>query len=215
MKKILVSALLSLALATPVLADDFLEAYRGTLSLGNRPDITTLKVKLGGSTVGTFSADGLHAKKTIFTPAMVGRAGSVAGWTIPTTAAGFTNTMLVGLPASQSSSTLIIPITGLQEGDRMISYTIRGQIESAGGSVTLAGQMRRITAVASDPVDANVGAITSVVVTADTVLAATHTFASPLVYEAPAAYFAYLTGTTAASTDIQLFGVDVVIEPAA
>lgn len=140
-----------------------------------------------------------------------GKAGATAGWAQPTAHASFTNTSVAGLPASQTASTWVIPVSGLKVGDIITDFSVQAQIESAGGTVTLDADLRKITNVAANPTDASLGTITQVAVTADTKVASSKTLATPEVVAADEAYYILLTGTTAASTDIQLSGCTVTI----
>lgn len=137
--------------------------------------------------------------------AKVGASG--AGWVVDdaTNRAG-----LAKLPASQTAEELVVKVTGLYVGQVITGYTVRGQIESSGGAVTLDAELRRITVAAGNLADAAVtsGAITQVSVTADTAVAAEVTGLSETV-AAGVSYYLLLTGTTAAATDIDLASIDV------
>jgi hypothetical protein len=134
------------------------------------------------------------------------KAGATAGWTV----AGATNLMEATLAASQTGSTLVIPVVGLKVGDTITAFKIAAQIESAGGAVTLDADLRKLTNAAGDPVDASVGAITQVSVTADTASAASKTGLSEVV-AADEWFYILVTATTAASTDIRLLGATVTV----
>ena len=138
-----------------------------------------------------------------------GRAGATAGWASPSAHSGFTNAGIVGLPASQTASTWVIPIDGLEVGDVITSFSVVAQVESAGGAVTLDADLRKFTNAAANATDASVGAITQVAVTADTAVADSKTFAAAETVSAIESYYVLLTGTTAASTDVQLMGIVV------
>lgn len=127
------------------------------------------------------------------------RAGSGAGFTV----AGNTGAAL--LPASQTAATLVIPISGLNVDDIITGFTLVGQIESAGNTVTVDANLRKITAAAADPIDASVGAITQVSVTADTKMEAAKSGLSETV-AADTQYYILVTSTTLGSTDLQVLG---------
>lgn len=154
-----------------------------------KPDADTLKVDPGGSFV--------RAVQKFFNGGM--RVGAGAGFTL----AG--NTIAALLPASQTAAKLVIPLPGLRPGDTITKFKILAQIESAGGTVTLDADLRKLTNAAADPVDASVGAITQVSVTADTAVAAEKGSLTEVV-AADASYYILVTGTTAASTDVQVLG---------
>ena len=144
-------------------------------------------------------------------PAGAGKAGATAGWAFPSAHSGFTNSGVVGLPASQTASTWVIPVQGLKVGDTITDFKVSAQIESAGGTVTLDADLRKLTAVAADVTDASVGAITQVSVTADTKVSSSKTLATPEVVAADEEFYILLTGTTAASTDVQLLGATITV----
>jgi len=149
---------------------------------------------------------GVPGVKTLFVPAGIGRAGTTAGWTNTGT-----NINEATMAAGGTASTFTIPITGLEVGDTIESYKVIGQVESAGGAVTLDADLRTLTNAAGDPVDASIGAITQVAVTADTAVASAKTLATASLVATGTSYYVLLTGTTAGSTDVRLLGVEVVV----
>lgn len=125
--------------------------------------------------------------------------------------------LLATLPASQSASTLVIPISGLKVGDTITSFHLVGQIESAGGTVTVDADLRKLTAAAADVTDASIGAITQLSVIADTVMSSANTAKTLATAEVVAegeTFYILVTATTAGSTDIALQGVAVVVTEA-
>lgn len=141
----------------------------------------------------------------------LGFVGATAGWAKPSAHSGFTNSAIVGLPASQTASTFVIPLTELKVGDTITAFKIEAQIESAGGAVTLDADLRKVTNAAANATDASIGAITQVSVTADTKSEASKTLTTPEVVAADEQYYVLLTGTTAAATDIQLLGITLTV----
>lgn len=143
----------------------------------------------------------------------LGKVGATTGWV---SGGGAVNTGLAGtLIASQTNSTLVIPITGLKEGDTIIGFHLIGQIESAGGSVTLNADLRKHAALAADPSDASLGAIAALVVTADAKVDDTNAkklLDAPEVVGRDETFYVLLTGTTAAATDIALMGIAVLVQ---
>ncbi len=166
---------------------------------------TTDVVLYDSSASGLFSAPGgvSAVELQASSPAKI---GATAGWA----AVGATNLAEATLPASQTASTLVVPIRGLKVGDIITGFKVSAQIESAGGAVTLDADLRKLTNAAGDPTDASVGAITQVAVTADTAVAASKTGLSDTV-AADEWFYVLITGTTAASTDIRFLGVTVTI----
>lgn len=147
-------------------------------------------------------------RKTVI-PASLGKIGGTAGWV--TRAAS--NIDLATLPASQSASKYVIPVTGLKVGDIITGFSLAGQIESAGGAVTLDAELRKQTAAAADVTDASVGSMTQIAVTADTAITDTNsakTGLSETVGESESFYI-LLTGTTAGSTDIGIQSAKITV----
>lgn len=138
------------------------------------------------------------------------KAGATAGWVVN---AGTNVGRLATCPASQTASTLVVPIPNLKVGDTITAFHLVGQIESAGNAVTVDAALRKITAAAADVTDASVGAITQLSVTADTIMSSSNTEKSALteVVGADEAFYVLITATTGASTDIDLMGVSIVV----
>jgi hypothetical protein len=137
------------------------------------------------------------------------KVGGTAGWTV---GGGAVNTGLTAtMAASQTAGTLVVPITGLKVGDTITAFSVVGQIESAGGTVTLDADLRKLTAAAADPTDASLGTITQISVTADAIISASKTLETPEVVAAGETFYVLLTGTTGASTDIALMGVTITV----
>lgn len=132
------------------------------------------------------------------------KVGATAGWDITGD-----NVASALLPASQTGSTLVIPVSGLSVGDVITGFQIEAQIESAGGTVTLDAVLYKTTNVAADPTETNLGAITQVSVTADTKSEPSKTLAAQETVAVDEQFYILVTATTAASTDIQLLGAVV------
>lgn len=180
---------------TPLLDADLV--IRTTLN-----GVVTDTIVYDASARGPFSVSGVTGNEVQRNgPA---KAGATAGWVV----AGATNLSEATLPASQTGSTLVVPIVGLRVGDIVTAFKVVAQIESAGGAVTLDADLRKLTNAAGDPVDASVGAITQVAVTADTAVAAAKTGLSDIV-GADERFYVLITATTAASTDIRFLNITV------
>lgn len=173
----------------------------------------TIRVKSGGTLELQPGAIVTRAVEKLVAAAL-GVAGATAGWAKPSAHASFTNSGIVGLPASQTASTFVLPLTGLKVGDTITGFKIAAQIESAGGAVTLDADLRKITNAAANPTDASIGGITQVAVTADTAVAASKTLDTAEVVAADEQYYILITGTTAGSTDIQLLGATISVTEA-
>lgn len=151
-------------------------------------------------------------RKIIVNAAGQGKVGATAGFVV---AAG-DDVALVTCPAEQTAATLVVPLTGLKVGEVINAFHLLGQIESAGGTVTVDADLRKHTTAAADVADASVGTITQVEVTADTALGAANSRVASLgeVVAEDATYYVLITATTAAATDIALQGVAVEVTPA-
>lgn len=133
-----------------------------------------------------------------------GKVGATSGWTVGAAA----NLQVATLPASQTASTLVIPITGLKPGWIITGFHLVGGISSSGGAVTLDAALRKGTAAASSTLtDALIGAgMTQLAVTAATLVSkanARKTGLSEVVSDS-CNYYLLITGTTAASTSVGL-----------
>lgn len=140
------------------------------------------------------------------------KVGATAGWVIT----GGTDKLHATLPASQTASTLVIPVSGLNVGDTITAWDLNGQVESAGGNVSMTANLRKQLNAAADNTDSSVSSDTSGTLTADTILSSTNVGASGLneVVTADAAYYILVTATTAGSTDIDLTHATVTVNRA-
>ena len=147
------------------------------------------------------NSSGVQTGVNIF-PSGIGHASaSAAGWVVD----GF-----AALPASKTAAAVIIPIHA-SVGDTIESYKVIGQIDSAGGAATLDAVLYRVTEAVGGFTSTNIGAITQVSATADTLVGSSKTLATPEVVALGASYFVSVTGTTAASTDIEVISIEVTI----
>jgi hypothetical protein len=164
-------------------------------------------VDLSLATSITLPATGVsRASQEFMYSACDGKIGTTAGWVVNAA----DNLNQATLPASQTASHFVIPISGLKVGSIITAFKVEAQIESAGGAVTLDADLRKQTNAAADPTDASIGAITQVAVTADTKSEATKTGLSDTL-AADEWLYVLITATTAGSTDIRLLGVTVTV----
>lgn len=165
--------------------------------VGNTDDI---EVAPGAHILGGTEKIVIHAAN--------GRAGATA-------TVGYVNTGVdtatVTLAQSATADTWVVPITGLNRGDKITAFSIHGQIESGGNTATLDAALKSTTAVAAGSTTATVGSITQVSVTADTKVDQEKTGLEEFV-SADEAYFVLITCTTAASTDVELLAVEITVE---
>ena len=110
---------------------------------------------------------------------------------------------------------MVIPITGLVVGETITGLYATGQVESAGGAVTLDVELRKHTAAAADVADASVASITQLAAAADTIISATNSRAADLseVVGVNETFYVLVTATTAGSTDIALQSITLEIKP--
>jgi len=66
MKKFLISIVLLLVLVNSALANDLVEEYRGKLTVGGRPDITSVELKAGGTLLQRYSSAATTMSSTQF-----------------------------------------------------------------------------------------------------------------------------------------------------
>lgn len=124
---------------------------------------------------------------------------------------------LFRVPASQTASTVVIPLNYLKVGDIITSFHLVGQIESAGGICTVDAELRKQTAAAADLTDASVSSMTQLSVTADTIMSASNTaktLASAETVGADETFYLLVTVTTAAATDVDCQAAAVVLTEA-
>lgn len=142
------------------------------------------------------------------------KVGATAGWAV---AAATDVGRMATLPASQTASTLVVRLPSLKVGSVITAFGLIGQIESAGGAVTLDCSLRSVQAAAADLTDALEGsAMTQLAVSADTAVTSANAEKASLTVTVAAdkAYYLLITGTTAASTDIDLAGAYIVVTEA-
>lgn len=155
-----------------------------------------------------YSTSGKLGKRLQISAAGPGKAGTTAGFVV---AVG-DNIALVTCPQSVTAGTLVIPVPQIPVGSVIKSFNLVGQIESAGGAVTVDCALRKMTAAAADVTDASVSSMTQLAVTADAIMSAANTekvLAAPQAVNEDESFYFLITATTAASTDIALQGIVV------
>lgn len=134
-----------------------------------------------------------------------GKVGAVAGWTV---AAANDKYLATLAQLNQSSSTLILPLGSLKIGDVITGFSLTGNVLSAGNTVTVDADLRKMVAAAAGDTDSSVGTITQVSATANTILNSTtagKTGLSETIDEGDNFYIK-VTGVTGATTSIELQG---------
>ena len=139
------------------------------------------------------------------------KVGATSGWSVGGGAVNIGR--LATCPASQTGSTLVVPLTCLEVGDQIEGFYLQGQIESAGNTVTLDANLRSFTVGTADMVDASVASMTQISKTADFAIDRAGSLKTGFAETVTAAksYYMLLTATTGASTDIDLGAVVLVI----
>ena len=144
--------------------------------------------------------------KSLWCPASAGKLGAAAGWDMSS------DDGLARLPQSQTSSTLIIPVLGLNVGDVITGARVIGQVESVGAAVTVLFDLFKATAAEADFSEASIGSQqTTGALTADTLISAAilEILGEAETIGALDHVFALITGTTAAVTDVAISGIQV------
>ena len=135
------------------------------------------------------------------------KAGTTAGWVVNVG----NNVSLATLPQSQTGSTLIVPVTiPLKIGCTITAFSVNGQIDSAGNTVTLDADLRKITEATAGYTDASVGAITQISKTADYKVIDSKSGLTEVV-AADETFYVLLTATTGETCDIEIAGITVTI----
>lgn len=172
----------------------------GTSTLTGAATISASGVTLDSPTITTPTMN-LNVKRVQNTA----KIGATAGWVV---GAADNLGLLATLPAAQTASTLVIPITHLNISDIITGFYLIGQIEATSGdTVTLDADLRKLTAVAGDVTDASIGAITQLSVTADTLISnanATKTLAAAETVSGLETFYILITATTGAVADVVL-----------
>ncbi len=134
------------------------------------------------------------------------KAGATAGWVVN---AADDLGLLATLPASQTDSTLVVYTTGLKFGDTISTFYPIGQVDSGGNTLTVIVDLRKLTEADAGYADASVQAVT-LSYWADTELGITHApVMTPEVVGADETFYFLVTGTTDASTDVELTGMAI------
>lgn len=182
-----------------------------TIDLGGMTVVVD-KIKTGASKPGIAGTDIQVGRKLVVPVCGNAKVGATSGWVVT----GGTDICHATLPASQTSSTLVIPIAGLEVGDTITAVSVVGQVESAGNTATLALSVRKQTSAAGDNVDAEIDSDTSGDLTSDTLLSSSTLGVTSMteVVAENESFYVLLTGTTAASTDIAVMSIVVTVTKA-
>lgn len=151
-----------------------------------------------------------EAVKRIYPAGVLGKAATATGWAT----AAVDELPLATLAASKTGSKLLIPLPNLKVGDIITGFHLIGQIESAGGTVTVDADLRKTTAAAADVTDASIATMTQISVTADTAITVANSAKTGLTetVAADCSYYLLITATTGSSTDIALQAAAVTVK---
>jgi hypothetical protein len=163
--------------------------------------------------VATHGSGAVNEPRGLFVPAPSGVVGATAGWTVRAAA----DTALATCAAGSTAATFVLPLAGLKVGQAITGYGLAGQIESAGGAVTVDCSLWKHSHYddASDiqtQMDDD-SEMTQISVIADTNIDKTNSFVTGLsqTVDSEESFFLLLTVTTAASTDVAFQGAYVVV----
>lgn len=140
--------------------------------------------------------------------------GATAGWAV---AAADDLPYLGTCPASQTASTLVVPLTDLKVGSTITAFHLVGSLTSAGNAISMDAALRKCTVASNGTItDASIGAMTQLSVTATVGMQVDNTAKTGLseVVGASASYYMLLTCTSAASTSAILQAIDLTVTEA-
>lgn len=185
----------------------------GDLYLGNTAVLSpnvTYKGAIYNIAAGTMSYI-LPAQEFVMTAGS--KVGATAGWTVNDTV---DSAQLGLLPASQTGSTLVVPISGLRAGDVITGFFLTGELASAGNTVTVDADFFKQEATAGTVTNTNLASLTQISKTADYLFNkdttnGTKTLGSAETVTAAKTYFVRVTGTTGALCNVRLLGVGAIV----
>lgn len=183
-----------------------LTATAGTITTGT---VTTLTSTT--ATITTLNPTNIVRASQSYKIGVGAKVGTTSGWTVNAA----NNLGTIGtVAASQSAATLVVPVTDLHVGDTITGFRVVASINSAGGTVTLDCDLRKMTVAAgASATDASVATLTQVSVTAAT---ASNTTKGSLteVVAAGTRYYFLITVTTAGSTTVELDDLEFTVTSA-
>jgi hypothetical protein len=133
---------------------------------------------------------------------------SGAGWVLDAA----DDKSLATLPQSQTAEIVIVPITvPLKIGWTITGWTINGQIDSGGNAATLDGKLYKHTEATAGEATAAIGSgMTQLSKTADYKVVDGESSLTEVV-AADESYFLLITGTTGATTDIEIASITMTV----
>jgi hypothetical protein len=137
------------------------------------------------------------------------KVGATAGWVV---GAANNQGKLATLPAAQTASTLVIPVTGVRVGDTITGFALEGSLQSVGAAVSITGELRMLTANAAGAVDSSVGVMAAALsVVANTIVSSLNAAKVGLaqVVAEGQSFYLLITATTAAVTTAEVQAVQL------
>ena len=137
------------------------------------------------------------------------KAGATAGWAVNAALDTWQST----LPASQTSSTLVIPCSGLHKGDIITGAYVLGQAASGGNAYILEGSLRKFTNGAASNTDSSVGAIARLTATSNTAFGSGNAMTGTLAETVAegTTYYVLVIGTTASGVTMGIQGAGLIV----
>ena len=135
------------------------------------------------------------------------KVGTTAGWVV---AAADNLGKMATIPAAQTSSTLVIPLSDLLVGETITAFSLVGSLQSGGNAVSITAELRKLTAAAAGGTDALVGAMAAPLsVTTNTILSSANAAKTGLseVVAVDETFYLLVTCTTGAACTGELQGV--------
>ncbi|MFA5382216.1 MAG: hypothetical protein WC356_03555 [Candidatus Micrarchaeia archaeon] len=177
-----------------------------TITIGDAASTGTTNIKAGSGGIN-ITGSVIRTDQQYVQTVSYCKVGATAGWVVPAAADG---AHLATLPQSQTASTLVIPITiPLKVGYTITGWTINGQIDSAGNAATLDARLYKHTEAEAGFTNAAIGSgMTQLSKTADYKVVEGEASLSEVV-AADESYYLLVTGTTAATTDIEIASITV------
>lgn len=177
-----------------------------TVTLGSSNSTSTTNI-LAGSGGINITGSVVRTSQQYVQSIAYAKVGAGAGWVV----GAANNVSLATLPQSQTSSTMVIPITvPLKIGWTITAFSINGQIDSAGNAATLDADLRKHTEATAGYADASIGAITQISKTADYKVADSKGSLAEVV-AADESYYILIDGTTGGTTDIEIASITVTV----
>lgn len=180
-----------------------------TVTVGSTDGTSTTTIQAGSGGIVLTGNVSRASQTYVQTIAYAKLGASGAGWVL----GAADSVCLATLPATQTAENIVIPITiPLKVGWTITAFGLNGQIDSAGNTATLDADLRKHTEATAGYADASIGAITQISKTADYKIISTDGKSSLAeVVALDESFYILVTGTTAATTDIEIASVWVTV----